>query len=587
MNIERLQNWKVAIGIFLLVTFLFTFPLFSLLKNWGMHDWDQHLFYEGAARRTILEFHQFPLWNPWQCGGSVLLANPQSPFLSIHFPLTLLLGEVVATKFAIMLYLFLGMIGMWFVCRKLNMGICTSYIPPVIVMLSGVYAIRMTVGHTNWFHLAWIPWIFFFYLKAKEELCYAIPAAFFLALIFLGGGIHPFLITVVVLGTYTLFVTIKEWKQCKATTIACLFLIFILWVPFAAIKLVPLLAVSGEMLPIEQTDIQPNSLTTIIEALTSRNPNFQKKTLYTVASDGEAVPWYWHEYYGYMGILPILLFFLALIFLWKRHGEYLVSVFFVLFFMLSQKFFPSLWKLAQNIPFASMFHGPSRFLFAAIFFMAVSIGFLCTHFENKQKKVLQWAILFIFFILFFDLTLVNSSLFKMGLYVAPEKELQKTDFYTVFAENRENFEQQYPMFLKNQGILNCYERFHVNSSVLSKMSTTSKEYGNYHGEAYIFETNKEQEITFFSPNNIIISLENKEGILVINQNYLSGWKIKIDGKKAVILNTAGLVSTKITKENSVVEFYYLPTAFLIGGSITLLTMMGGSVYFFLQKKKNV
>ncbi|MEK6868024.1 MAG: hypothetical protein AABX98_04325, partial [Nanoarchaeota archaeon] len=112
---QKLTNWKTAALIFLVITIIFTFPIYSKLTNLGIHDWDQHLLYEAVPRATILQYMQFPLWNPWQCAGNVMLANPQSSFFSIHFPLTLLFGEVMGTKLAIPLYLFIGLLGMWFV----------------------------------------------------------------------------------------------------------------------------------------------------------------------------------------------------------------------------------------------------------------------------------------------------------------------------------------------------------------------------------------------------------------------------------------------------------------------------------------
>lgn len=581
--LEKLTDWKTAALIFLSITLLFCFPLFFVLKNWGIHDWDQHFFYEAVPRQTILAFHQFPLWNPWQCSGNVMLANPQSSFLSIHFAFTLLFGEVIGTKLAIPLYLFIGLIGMWLVCRKLGMGTLSSYLPPVLLMLSGVYAIRMSVGHTNWFHIAWIPWIFFFFLKAKEQKKWILVAAFFLALIFLGGGIHPFVIAVVLLGTYTLFATIKEWKQCKATTIVPLFLIFILWIPFAAIKLVPLLAVADEMLLLEQADIQPNSIAILLDSLT-KNTKATTPVYYSVDEEGnEALPWSWHEYYGYIGHIPFFLFFLATIILFRKYWDFILSAFFIFLLILSQNLFPAVWKLLFKIPFASMFHGPSRFLFAALFFLALVIGFALTLWENKGRKTATLLIFIFFFFLVADLTRVNAEFFLEGLSVEPEKITEQAEFYTVYAEEEAMYYEQYPTFLRNQGILNCYERFHVAIAGLPKMSTERIEYGDYHGEAYLYNINEPLNITFFSPNKIIVAVENKEGIVMLNQNYISGWKVKIDGKKAEILNTDDLASTEITKENKKVEFYYLPNAFIIGLVITLMAIGIGVYYFFRSK----
>lgn len=633
---EILNDWKIAAIIFLIVTLIFSFPIFTVINNLGIHDWDQHLFYEGVPRATILEYQQFPLWNPWQCGGNVMLANPQSSFLSIHFPLTLLFGEVVSTKLAIPLYLFIGLFGMWLVCRKLGMDVFSSYIPPVIVMLSGVYAIRVTVGHTNWFYLAWIPWTFFFFLKARDCIKYIIPCGFFLALIFLGGGVHPFIITIIFLGTYTFFVMIKEminiwklnlWKQetSKRILLRISFLFFItliIWMPFAAIKLLPLLAVYNEMLPIEHTDVQPNNLALLYEAMTKKIENFEDindKTQYTTNAEMEEIQWHWNEYYGYIGIVPLILFFIACIvcvLLFASYWEYLISALFVFFLILSQNILPYLWKLLGKLPLMSIFHGPSRFLFAAILFMAISIGFLCTHLEKKQSKFWQWLIVFLFFILVFDLTTANSPLFVKGLALRSIdidyniKDFEQS-FYTIFADNNENFYKQYPLFLENKGFWNCYERFQVFPAVIPKISTSGIEYGDYHGEAYIYQTNEQQTITFFSPNKIIVSIDskidsneinnteinnnnnngnnndnnNKEEILILNQNYISGWKAKIDGKKAEVLNTNGLVSAKISGENKIAEFYYLPNAFLLGAVISVLAVIG-CICFFRTLKTN-
>ncbi|MEK6921425.1 MAG: hypothetical protein AABX82_06060, partial [Nanoarchaeota archaeon] len=371
---QKLTNWKTAALIFLVITIIFTFPIYSKLTNLGIHDWDQHLLYEAVPRATILQYMQFPLWNPWQCAGNVMLANPQSSFFSIHFPLTLLFGEVMGTKLAIPLYLFIGLLGMWFVCRKLEMAPLASYFPPIVLMLSGIYAIRVAVGHTNWFHLAWIPWIFFFYLKAQEKLIHIIPAVFLLALIFLGGGIHPFIIAIVLLGIYALVTTMIEWKKHKAKPLLIFLLLFILWIPFAAIKVFPMMTVYGEMLPLEQTDVQPISATILFEALTNNEKSITD-VYYDDNNNDSQFPWYWHEYYSYIGIFSLILCLGTALFFFKKYARYILSICIVFFIMVSQQLFPSAWRFIQSLPFASIFHGPSRFLFAAVFFIAVLIGF--------------------------------------------------------------------------------------------------------------------------------------------------------------------------------------------------------------------
>ena len=50
-------------------TLIYVWPILRTGNNWGVHDWDQHLFYHAVPRTTILEYGQIPLWNPYECGA--------------------------------------------------------------------------------------------------------------------------------------------------------------------------------------------------------------------------------------------------------------------------------------------------------------------------------------------------------------------------------------------------------------------------------------------------------------------------------------------------------------------------------------
>ena len=65
-----------------------------------------------------------------------------------------------------------------------------------------------------------------------------------------------------------------------------------------------------------------------------------------------------------------------------------------------------------------------------------------------------------------------------------------------------------------------------------------------------------------------INIEN-ESRLIMNQNYDAGWRIK--GKVAESFK--GLLSTNVTPSDKTVEFYYLPTAFIIGLTMTLVSII--------------
>ncbi|MBI2400146.1 MAG: hypothetical protein HYV23_03690, partial [Deltaproteobacteria bacterium] len=128
---------------------VFISPVLNDIHNVGVSDWDSHFFYHAVPLRTIADFGQFPLWNPYYCGGNVMLAAPESNFLAPSFILALLFGEVVGVKLIIALYAVLGFLGMYLLSRVLGMARLSSLAPAVIFMMSSWFALRISEGHSS------------------------------------------------------------------------------------------------------------------------------------------------------------------------------------------------------------------------------------------------------------------------------------------------------------------------------------------------------------------------------------------------------------------------------------------------------
>lgn len=84
--------------------------------SWG----DFSFFAQGyeAMRISIMDFGQFPWWNPWVSGGIPLYANPQFGLFSIQAILVFIFGSVVGLKLAIFLYTLAGYFSMHLLLRK-------------------------------------------------------------------------------------------------------------------------------------------------------------------------------------------------------------------------------------------------------------------------------------------------------------------------------------------------------------------------------------------------------------------------------------------------------------------------------------
>lgn len=71
-----------------------------------------------AIRSSLLEYHQFPWWNPWVAGGVPLYANPQMGVFSIQTIFVLLFGSALGLKIAVAVYTLAGYASMNLLLRK-------------------------------------------------------------------------------------------------------------------------------------------------------------------------------------------------------------------------------------------------------------------------------------------------------------------------------------------------------------------------------------------------------------------------------------------------------------------------------------
>src|SRR3990172_6306031 len=121
MNKRKIIQQVSPFLILFVISAVFTFPIFKSLHNTGKSDWDQHCFLDEIPRKTILDFGQLPLWNPYGGGGRPLLAHPVVGFLRPTFLFTLFFGCVAGLKIEVFFMVFIGMVGMLLLSRQYGM----------------------------------------------------------------------------------------------------------------------------------------------------------------------------------------------------------------------------------------------------------------------------------------------------------------------------------------------------------------------------------------------------------------------------------------------------------------------------------
>lgn len=166
----RLKNKWVNGALLAIPIIIFCLPLLMTGDKITPGDPDYYFQIYEAFRRSVLEFGQFPMWNPWVAGGIPLFANVQFGMVSLQGPLVLIFGAVIGLKLAIVGYMLIGFYGF----RKLfkdafgapNLrATLLAYIP----MFGSFFVYRVIAGHFTFLMIAFVPWLLYFFLKHRNK----------------------------------------------------------------------------------------------------------------------------------------------------------------------------------------------------------------------------------------------------------------------------------------------------------------------------------------------------------------------------------------------------------------------------------
>ncbi|HUQ08158.1 MAG TPA: hypothetical protein VM261_36940, partial [Kofleriaceae bacterium] len=197
---ERWERWLPLL--FVLFALAAVWPIFLHPDYFASaYDWRYFQSWIEVGRRAIVWFHQAPLWNPYGCGGEVLLANPQSEVASPTFLLPLVFGTALGIKLTILFYLFCAFDGMYRLARHLALGIAGALFASVLFGAGGWLALHLSSGHSNFASAALFPYLILCYRRAVDEPVFAIPLGAIAAWIVAHGGTSTPAMATVLLAT--------------------------------------------------------------------------------------------------------------------------------------------------------------------------------------------------------------------------------------------------------------------------------------------------------------------------------------------------------------------------------------------------
>ena len=536
------------------ITAIIAIPVLNNLSNWGVRDWDLFTTLHAAAVRSLVDYHQFPFWNPYIGGGNILFAHPEVPVLNPLFGLLLICGPLYGLKLQILVVYFIGLLGGYKLARQVGTGIWGSYITSIAFMLCSFLSGHITAGHIPFHYFAFFPWLVLFYKKSLGKPIHVISASACVAFIILGSGAAvPFLFSMFFLFLVSLcdMVSLKSLRpplHVIAVGIGAVLL--------SAVKFFPMYDYLSRHPWVPEQTVQVTPLWIFPSMFFHLN-----QSIFADHIAGSYV-WGWHEYGAYIGPFIFILALAALIYRFRDNWPYLALIFISLV-LVCGSFLPPLspWDLLHQLPGFSSIRVPSRFALLAIFAFALLAGKgfdLISHRFGSRRHGIAPGIVAI--ILGTHLAVILPQLnetFKRP----PESVSYSSDFKQIDG----NPNRMYAAFLANRGTIKAawLSAYREGRGIMTSDGATQEWYSPNDRVNVISRR--------FSPNRISFDLQTAAGgQLMISQGFDPGWH-RSDGKD--VKSYSELVAFDVNAGEKQVEIYYSPAYFTLGLVISILSIL--------------
>ncbi|MBW2478191.1 MAG: hypothetical protein JRE63_12800 [Deltaproteobacteria bacterium] len=580
---ERFQGVLLCVT-FLIASFLFSFPLLQNLDWSGSGDWDYFMSLYEVPSITVFEYHQFPLWNPYSGGGISLIGNPQAGYLSPIFIINSFFGVVAGLKISVWLYTFLGMWGMWLLSGFWGMSVPARFLPPIVFMFSGVWALRIAAGHITWLSAGYIPFFFLFFLKGRTNIFWLTAAAIVQSLIFYQGGIYILIFSSI----FVLIYSVVYALESKSLQILKVFAsVNLLTIGLCAPKLFPSLELISHHPRSTQLG-QSVPLDVFLSLFIDRYTGLERSFMGTS----------WWEFGCYLGIAVIALYLFSVCQFYK-HKSLVISSFFLLTLSIGNFGIFSPWSSIHTLPFLNNLLVPTRALIIFCFSAALLSGIALSHLCDGSHSISRISGFIVVLFVAIDLFTVASPILRnvstpisapywtelrqqgklpdAKLYIVPPERTSQlgqsvNEFHLPFKQIRVPFDQrnihgawsnQYLPLLQNHGVVDAYETIPFERNALAFNDI------NYQGE-YYFSGRGFVALEWWSPNRLVFHIKTaKKDRLVVNQNYAEGWR----ATQGNIISQNGLLAIDVPAGDYQLEIYYLPKTFLIGCYVFLASII--------------
>ncbi|MDF1543964.1 MAG: hypothetical protein P1R58_02545 [bacterium] len=543
----------------------YTLPYFLELHNWGIRDWDLFSTITAVPIGSIIDYGQFPFWNPYLLGGNILFHHPEvavfSPFIFVHW----LFGVIIGLKIQVAVCYLIGFWGSY----RLAQSIGISRIGSVLVSLSYFgsihFALHFAEGHLPFTHFCFLPW---FVLLVKESIgrpSRAVLAAGILCLMILGNGAAvPLLYTTLFSSLYFLGLAIQEseWKYLRNLALAGLG-----GLALSAVKAVPMIVYlyQNQWAGSPHESIPFSALGSIF---------FGYKHSLLVQNFPEQV-WAWHEYGAFISPLLVLLGLVALWLAFRRSIIWLALLLFFLALGLGDHGALSPWSILSHLPGFSSARATGRafqfVIMAAAFTGGIGFDLLVERFKRRGRNVQAVPIITAGIIVLTNLLLawpVASEAFRRAPQYVHRSDL--------FEQTIEGSQTAYRNYLQNRGSLVApvLSAYHPSRALVDQAGNVMSEFVQAGAATVLFKE--------YTPNRITYSIDGTQpGEMIVGMGFDVGWTVE-DGRR--LTSRDGLIVVPFGPGTEKIVLEYRTPYFYHGLLISLISLVGFLLVLFQSRR---
>jgi len=546
--------------------------------HWGISDWDYYFSYHEVVRHMTLTYGEVPTWNPYICGGTSAIGDPEFPLFTPTFLLELIAGIPLGLRLASILTTAVGGIGVLALARSLKQPALSGFIAALTFSFGSVTILELIEGHPNVFSVMYIPWIFWAWYNAyvaeqpTRQRLWIIALALLLAATFLQSGIYLLMYTA---GAFVFLIALAKRRR---TAIAITATAGILALGVAAIKLIPVLLWLAQF----QDQAYASSANTLLSLPDILFGRYLHGNENIVPNQGGG----WHEYGAYIGPFAALLAVIGITRVRQSRLVRLLGIATIIALGISASG-PLLEPVFDQAPFLPR-SNISRLILFAILPIALLASIGATHVRQRVRTVTTgpWprrtvlaALILVTGLLAADTGTLSQALTRQAFVLVPavEVETAATPIEYTIGDYRTRDKRGVDHTRAYAGILAGYgTQSYCTVLGPSEPAVKTKQHKD-EDQSYvqIADPAGSVELIEWRPNHMTVrATATKPSDVVLNANFAEGWLVNGESARDV----SNRLATNVQPGEHELTFTYPGPGYRAGRIVTFLSLLAIAGY---------